>query len=250
MKEYRADLHIHSVLSPCASLDMSPDNIIKSATEKGIDIIGIADHNTTKQCGVIKQLGEENDVLVLCGAEVNTKEEVHCLAFFENDKLLNDFQIYLDQHLPVVKNKPELFGDQIWVDKYNNILGEEDRLLIIGLNQSIDQVANKVESLGGIFIPAHVDKSRFSVSSQLGFLAADLNVSAVEVSRLVDMEQFSEKHKWVNDYSIVANSDAHTPDQIGSVNTSLLLNEATFNEVKEALLGKNGRKIININLYS
>lgn len=245
MKKYRADLHIHTVLSPCASLEMSPDNIIKSALEMGMNIIGIADHNTTKQCGVIKQLGEENGILVLCGAEINTKEEVHCLAFFENDKILNEFQVYLDQHLPVVKNKPELFGDQVWVDRNNHILGEEDRLLIVGLNQSIDQVAEKVNNLGGIFIPAHIDRPRFSILSQLGFLSPDLNVSGVEVSKIVDMEQFVQKHKWIEKYSVMTNSDAHTLDQIGSAYSSFLMKEASFNEIKKALNEEEGRKIVS-----
>lgn len=246
MKEYRVDLHIHTVLSPCASLEMSPDNIVKSALEKGINMIGIADHNTTKQCNVVKQLGKESGLAVLCGVEINTKEEVHCLAFFENDKILNEFQIYLDQHLPVVKNKPKLFGDQVWVDRNNHILGVEDRLLIVGLDQSIDQVAEKINSLGGMFIPAHVDRPRFSISSQLGFLSPGLKVSAVEVSKIVVMEQFAQKHKWIEKYSVITNSDAHTLDQIGSAYSSFLMNDTSFNEVKKALNENEGRKILNI----
>lgn len=246
MKEYWVDLHIHTVLSPCASLEMSPDNIVKRALEKGIDMIGIADHNTTKQCNVVKQLGKENGIAVLCGVEVNTKEEVHCLAFFENDKILNEFQIYLDQHLPVVKNKPKLFGDQVWVDRNNHILGVEDRLLIVGLDQSIDQVAERVNRLGGIFIPAHVDRPRFSISSQLGFLSPDLNVSGIEVSKIVNMEKFVQQHKWIEKHSVMTNSDAHTLDQIGGAYSSFLMKEASFIEIKKALNKKDRRKILSI----
>ena len=246
MKEYRADLHIHTVLSPCGSLEMSPDAIINRAKEKGLDIIGIADHNSTKQCETVVQLGKENGVTVLAGTEINTKEEVHCLVFFENNKKLNEFQSYLDAHLPVVKNKPELFGDQVWVDKNNNLLGEEERLLIVGLNVSMDEAAEKVKEMGGIFIPAHVDRSRFSVTSQLGFLSPDIPVSGIEVSARAKMEELEKKQPWIRNYSVITSSDAHMLEQIGTGYTTMLLNEPSFSEVKMALDNQGGRKVVGI----
>ncbi len=248
MKEFRADLHIHTVLSPCGSLEMSPENIIMSAKKKGLDIIGIADHNSTKQAVVIKELGKQHGIFVLCGAEINTKEEVHCLAFFEKEKELFEFQYYIDVHLPVIKNKPELFGDQVWVDEYGNILGEEERLLIVGLNQSIDEVADKVNDLGGIFIPAHVDRQRYSISSQLGFISSDLKVSALEVSRVSKLNSAYEKYSWIKNYPVITNSDAHVPEDIGAGYSTFLLNEVSFVEIKKALNNEGGRKIINTSL--
>ncbi len=246
MKNYRVDLHIHTVLSPCASLEMSPDTIIQRALDQKLDIIGIADHNSTKQCEVIKQMGNEVGLTVLCGAEINTKEEVHCLVFFENVDKLNEFQQFMDIHLPVVKNKPELFGDQVWVDRDNNILGEEERLLIVALNVSIDELSAKVAEMGGLFIPAHVDKSRNSVTSQLGFLPAYLEVSALEVSTNVNIGEFESKYPWIKGFTKIANSDAHVSEQIGSSYTVMKLQEPSFNEVKKALKNKGGRRIVSI----
>jgi predicted metal-dependent phosphoesterase TrpH len=77
MKIFRADLHIHTVLSPCGDLGMSPANIISEAVQKGIDIIGITDHNTTRHCKLISRLAAEKGIFVMQGAEVTTKEEVH-----------------------------------------------------------------------------------------------------------------------------------------------------------------------------
>ena len=235
MKEFRVDLHIHTVLSPCGSLEMSPDAIIDKAKEKKIDVVGIADHNSTKQCEVIKHLGKEKGVEVLCGTEINTKEEVHALVFFDNIEKLNEFQVYLDEHLPVVKNKPELFGDQVWVDKDNNLLGEEERLLIVGLDVSLDEVAKEVEAMEGLFIPAHIDRPRFSVTSQLGFLSPDIPVSGVEVSSRVEMEQFEKKHPWIKNYPVITSSDAHMLDQIGSSYTTMLLQVPSFCEIKKGI---------------
>ncbi|MGQ1788029.1 PHP domain-containing protein [Saccharicrinis sp. GN24d3] len=246
MNRYRVDLHIHTVLSPCAELEMSPNAIIKRAKEEKMDVIGIADHNSTRQSEVVKQLGGEFGITVLCGAEINTKEEVHCLVFFENNEKLNEFQVYLDEHLPRVKNKPELFGDQVWVDRDNNILGVEEKLLIVALDVSMDEVAAKVNEMEGLFIPAHADKTRFSVTSQLGFLLPDIPVSGIEVSANVKMKEFELKHPWVKNYSVIGSSDAHMLNQIGSSYTSMLLEKPSFSEIKMALKGEAGRKVVGI----
>lgn len=58
MKWYRADLHVHSVLSPCGDLDMSPTRIIREAKQKKLDIIGISDHNTSLHAELMVELGK------------------------------------------------------------------------------------------------------------------------------------------------------------------------------------------------
>ncbi len=91
MKKFRADLHLHTVLSPCADLEMSPDQIISRAKQKGLDIIAITDHNSTRQCAIVRQMAADSGILVLNGCEVNSREEVHALCFFEDDYCRNDF---------------------------------------------------------------------------------------------------------------------------------------------------------------
>ncbi len=83
MKSFRADLHIHTTLSPCGDLEMHPVNIVSKAAIQGLDIIGITDHNSTRHCALISRLAAEKGIFVMQGAEVTTKEEVHCLVFFE-----------------------------------------------------------------------------------------------------------------------------------------------------------------------
>ncbi|MCK7529552.1 MAG: hypothetical protein MZV63_00085 [Marinilabiliales bacterium] len=157
----KADLHIHTVLSPCGDLENESLNIVMGAKLKGIDILGIADHNSTRNCKVLEKMATEEGLLVLKGAEVTTKEEVHCLVFFENDDELFDFQEYLDLHISKIKNSPEKFGYQVVVDKNEQILDEIDWLLISGLDQSIQQIEKKVHDHIGLFIPAHIDRARY-----------------------------------------------------------------------------------------
>ena len=91
-------------------------------SKKGLDIIGITDHNTTRHCALISRLAAEKGIFVMQGAEVTTKEEVHCLAFFENTDALNKFQEFLDDNLPDIMNDPEIFGYQVQVDENEMII--------------------------------------------------------------------------------------------------------------------------------
>ncbi|MEI6682245.1 MAG: PHP domain-containing protein [Bacteroidota bacterium] len=247
MKTFRADLHIHTVLSPCGDLEMSPDTIIAKAKEMKLDIIGITDHNSTRQCAVVRELGAIHDIVVLSGAEVTTREEVHCLAFFETDAQLGEFQHYLDENLPDIMNDVRQFGYQVAVDTANNIVFEEKRLLISALNQSIDQLEAMVHRLNGLFIPAHADKSRFSLYAQLGFLPPDLQVDALEISPFQDPGKFLQLHPEILPNCLISGSDAHYPYQIGSRITAFEMENRGFEEIKKALHKKGHRnaKILN-----
>jgi PHP family Zn ribbon phosphoesterase len=241
MKLFRADLHVHTVLSPCGSLEMAPNRIVQEAIAKNLNIIAIADHNSTRQCRAVMEAGHEKGLLVIGGAEINTREEVHCLTFFENIELLDAFQIYLDRWLPNIPNDTEKFGHQVWVNRNEEILGEEKRLLWSGLNQSIEEVAREVHRLGGIFIPAHVNRQAFGLFNQLGFVPEGLKVDALEVTPGVSV-QFLQKTGIKTQYPLITGSDAHDLEQIGTGFTWLRMFEPSFSELKLAFQGKEGRK--------
>ena len=218
--EIRADLHIHTVLSPCGDLDMSPANIIGMALQKGLSLIGISDHNSTRQAPVIQQLGEQQGLRVLCGTEVNTAEEVHALAYFPTLERLTAFQHFLDLHLPDIKNNPDKFGYQVVVDAEEQITYEEERLLITALD---------------VDIPAHIDKSRFSILSQLGFVPKDLKCEALELSPHTTREQFLQQNAYLSGYKFIRSSDAHYIDDIGKVFTIISLPDLSFDSIRTAI---------------
>ncbi len=244
MNLFKADLHIHTVLSPCSSLDMSPKVIVKTALEKGLDIIAITDHNSTRQCLGVTEAALQSDLKVFLGVEVTTKEEIHCLAYFENFELLNCFQEYLDQHLPDFKNNVDKFGYQVVVDADENITYEESKLLITGLDQNINQIESKVHALNGIFIPAHINKPKYSLISQLGFIPQDLKVDAYEVSNHITKEAMRIQNIFLKDKTLLQNSDAHIPELIGASYNVLKMEEPTFNEFRMALHNLNGREFV------
>jgi predicted metal-dependent phosphoesterase TrpH len=241
MQWYRADLHIHSVLSPCGDLEMSPERIVEEAIRKDLDVIAITDHNSTRQAPEVMAVGREKGLLVLCGAEVNTREEVHGVALFENEDQVAHFQQYLDAHLPDIPNKPDFFGHQVWVNRKEEIMGEEPRLLWSALDQSLDEVAEQVRQLKGLFFPAHIDRPVNGLLRQLGFVPEHLQADALEVCQY--------NHAWDDKnpdllklFSIICNSDAHTLEQIGQRYTMLWMEALNFSEILLALRGQKGRK--------
>jgi PHP family Zn ribbon phosphoesterase len=240
MQRFSADLHIHTVLSPCGSLEMSPVNIVRSAIEAKLDIIAITDHNSTRQVPIVKKLGKENGLYVIGGVEVNTAEEVHCLALFDTDEQLNEFQAFIDLHLLKVKNKPNKFGYQVVVDEKENILYEEQWLLINALDTGILEVEQKIHSLDGLFIPAHIDRPFNGILSQLGFVPESLTCDAFELSQRALPSEWKNSPKLPPNPVFITNSDAHRPEDIGRRFTVFEMEELSFEEIRRCLSPPDG----------
>ncbi len=83
VQRYEADLHIHTLLSPCGEIEMIPSLIIEAAARAGLDIIAIADHNSCENAGAVIEAAEDSGVRVLPGLEVQSVEGVHLLCLFD-----------------------------------------------------------------------------------------------------------------------------------------------------------------------
>lgn len=242
MNVYRADLHTHTVLSPCGDIEMTPSFIVEGAKDRGLDIVGITDHNSTLQCTEICRIADrEKKPFILCGAEITSKEEVHCLAFVDGEEKLALLQRYLSEHLPKIENDTDVFGYQLVVNEQEEVISEEEYLLISAISQNISQIESFVHSLDGIFIPAHIDKMQNSVISQLGFLPPDLKVDSLEVSKRCKTDDFILKNRYLKSYNFIRSSDAHFQEDFGSGYTNFHINTLSFDEIKMALRKENGR---------
>ncbi len=244
MQTFSADLHVHTLLSPCGDLEMSPANIVKIAARRRIDILGVTDHNSTKHGPLIQKIAKDYGIFVLCGAEVTTKEEIHCLTFFENIDKLTLFQQYLDAHMGDVKSNPEKFGYQVVLDEDEMIVEEEDILLITSINQSIDEVEEMVHKLHGLFIPAHIDRPAYSLLGQLGFLPPSLKADALEISKNTTAAELVKLHPELAGYTFIQSSDAHYPEQLGTKVTRFEIKTRSFQEIAMALRGEDGRSVV------
>ncbi len=216
---------------------MSPRNIVRTAREKGLELIAVTDHNSTRNVRPCVEIGKGLGLFVIPGCEVNTQEEVHCLCYFPDLEALDVFQQYLDGKIPDIKNDPDLFGYQVAVDKDDVIVYEEERSLYTGIRDDIEGVRQKVHSLGGIFVPAHVDRMKNGIYGQLGFIPSDLHYDALEISRRIHPEDFLRQHPELVAKKILRSSDAHFLSHIASVHTDFHMDELNWESFKKAFYG-------------
>jgi hypothetical protein len=240
MKLYVADLHIHSCLSPCGSLEMSPLRILREAKEKGVNLIAVTDHNYLEQGIYLRRLAPKYGVDVLFGMELQTEEEVHLLCYFDDEEAGLNFQNHIYELLPDVRNNPELFGDQVLVDDEENVVKFVEKLLLQSVPLSFQEAFTLVKEYGGIPVPAHIDRDAFSVFSQLGLLPEELDYFFLEVWSKGGVSDIGSIPEGV---SLVRFSDAHYPEEIGRYTTRFYMETPSVEELKKAARREGGRRI-------
>lgn len=246
MKKHLVDLHIHSLLSPCGSLEMSPVVIVDKAVKAGLDAIALTDHNSLRQLRETARYGATRGLKVFIGVEITTREEAHCVAILPDMDAADALQTVIDEHIIKQQNNPEKLGDQVWVDADEQIEGEIEWYLNAPLALSVDAIAREVKHLNGLFVPAHVDRPSYSLIGQLGFIDPDLPVDALEFNSLERFTKITDKGgKYLRKYSAYSASDAHFPHLIGTNPSWLYGEELSFGELRRALAQQDGRKIIS-----
>ena len=203
------DFHIHSCLSPCGDEDMTPANIVNMAKLMGYDAIALTDHNTCGNCGSAMKIGKHIGLTVIPGMELCTAEEVHIVCLFPDLEKANEFSDYVYSTLPPVKNKPSIFGEQTYRDENDEITGVEERLLITASTITTSRVFETVKQFGGICYPAHIDRSSFSILSNLGMVDESFGFTCAEIYDSSKETELKEKHPYLNELKIVSDSDAH-----------------------------------------
>ena len=222
---------------------MSPANIVAKSKELGLDMIAITDHNSTLHGKLCRTIGRNEGLLVLCGAEVTSKEEAHCLCFFEKDEELDSFQLWLDEKMAKIPLDEDKFGYQLVVDEKEEIIDQLPYLLTSSIDADLDEIYTKVHSLNGLFVPAHVNKPTTSLMSQLGFVPPDLKADAIEISKHVTKEAFLKKNAYLKRFAFLQSSDAHYIHLIGETFCYCHMQALSFEEFRLALLNKDGRYV-------
>ena len=209
------DFHIHSALSPCGDEDMTPNNIVNMAMLCGLDVIAVSDHNSIKNVNSAIIAGKRAGITVLPAMEVETEEGVHILTLYPDIDAANEVSKAVYDALPDIKNRPEIFGRQLIMDCDDNITGFEEKLLISPCAISVNSLFDMVKSVGGLFIPAHIDRHSYSILTVLGFMPQDLDIKLVEISKnTTDIAAYLDGRPELKKYRILQNSDAHYLDKI------------------------------------
>ena len=233
--QYFYDLHLHSCLSPCGDMDMTPNNIVNMAKLLGLDVIALTDHNTSLNCEAAMKVGEEVGVLVVPGMELTTAEDIHAVCLFPTLESALAFSDYVDSHRIKVKNKAQIYGRQVIMDESDEERGEIEHLLLPASFIGIAEAYAKAKEFGGVCYPAHIDRDSLSILSVLGEIDPACGFRTAELADIAKLDELKQQHPILNSMNIVTCSDAHYLENMKEAQNTLELPALTREAVIKAL---------------
>ena len=153
------DLHIHSCLSPCADIEMTPNNIVNMSVLNGLEVIAITDHNSCKNCKALVEAGKKANLLVIPGMEICTNEDIHVICLVETVTDAENFSTYVYSNMPLIPHRPDIFGEQIIMNSNDIEISRESYLLLNATNISVNDILSTTNNDNGTAFPAHIDRS-------------------------------------------------------------------------------------------
>jgi len=231
---FRCDFHIHSCLSPCGSLDMSPAAVARAAKAAGLDAAALADHHCARNAPAFAAACRREGLRALHGVEACSAEGIHVLALFDTPEAVGAFGDLLFDHLPDVPNDPLRHGDQAVVDEHDNVLELVPRHLGGATDLPFARLPGLVADHGGLFIPAHVDRPAGGLLARTGVVPPEAGPVLEATPRgWTGVEAVCGKT-----HVLVAFSDAHRPADIGRAATRIDADEFTLSALRDALLAR------------
>ena len=220
---------------------MVPSAIVRRAKTVGLDMVAVCDHNSVANVTAVARVGERERLCVIPGVEIASREEVHVLGLFGPELDLRGLQRMIDDNLEG-ENEQDAFGLQVVVDEWDEPTDVETKLLIGATGLTLEEVVAAIHRFGGLAIAAHIDREGFGLIGQLGFVPRGLPLDALEVSPRASQGEWQER--WRGELPVITSSDAHRLDEIGRTSTSFLAEEASFDEMRKALKGQDGRRVV------
>ena len=201
--KYYYDLHIHSVLSPCADTLMTPNNIFNMANLKGLDMIAITDHNSLKQLSVCHELSKSYDMLFIPGVEISVKEGFHVLCYFNKIKDALQFDRELECFIEQANYDTDLYGEQEIVNIHDEVIATYPYHLANQTQLTLKDLKEVLNPFEHLLIYAHIDRPSFS-----GIANIDKDpLDGIEFTHHVTDDFIKDHH--LTKHQIVYNSDAH-----------------------------------------
>lgn len=209
MSRYYYDLHLHSCLSPCGDNDSTPNSIAGMATLCGLNLIALTDHNTAKNCPAFLEAAKRYGVVGIPGMELTTAEDIHVVCLFPTLEDALAFDQAVDARRIKIKNRKDIFGEQLLVDSEDGLLGEEDFLLPNATTVSLDEVPALVETYHGVCYPAHIDRPANGVLEVLGAFPQTPYFPCYELHDENSRQEMEERFPLLKAKRCVISSDAH-----------------------------------------
>lgn len=212
------DLHIHSCLSPCADNDMTPADIAGMGALNNLSVMALTDHNSCENCPAFFEACEFYGVTPIAGMELTTAEDIHIICLFKNLETAMDFSKMVYERIMPIRNKPEIFGEQIVADTDGQVVKHVDKLLIGATDISVEEVPSLVGEYDGICYPAHIDRESNGIIAILGDIPPEPGFYCAEIHDFGKLEEYKENYPICSEFTFVSSSDAH---RISDINTDL-----------------------------
>lgn len=132
---YKCDLHLHTMSSECYIDDDSFDDWIGVVKNNGLNCIAVTDHNDYRAIDRIKELGNENGIVVFPGVEITCDtSKIHMLILFDVDKSKENVRDFLNR-----------------LDIDSELIGKS-----IGTRENVFDVCKLAKEKGALVIAAHI----------------------------------------------------------------------------------------------
>ena len=204
---YYYDLHIHSCLSPCADNDNTPNNIAGMGALAGLGIMALTDHNTCQNCPAFFAAAKKHGIVPVAGMELTTAEDIHVICLFPTLDAAMEFDREVGKRRILIKNRTDIFGDQLILDENDEIISTDEYLLSNATDISVNESFQLVRSFGGVCYPAHIDREANGIVAVLGSIPSDLPITCVELHDGKNAEAYSEHIS--RNWRVTVGSDAH-----------------------------------------
>ncbi len=213
MTRYYYDFHVHSCLSPCGDNDNTPNNLAGMASLNGVTLMALTDHNTCRNCPAFFKAARRYGVVPVAGMELTTAEDIHVVCLFETLEEALAFNDEVDTRRIRVKNREDIFGEQLILNEEDEIIGREEDLLINATTITLDEAPGIVQKYRGICYPAHIDRQSNGCIAILGEFPHYAGFKIAELNDRANKEEYIRRYG-LEKLKILVSSDAHYLDQL------------------------------------
>ena len=231
MSRFIYDFHVHSCLSPCGDADNTPNNLAGMAFLNGVRLMALTDHNTSRNCPAFFAAAKRYGIVPIAGMELTTSEDIHAVCLFETLEAALAFNDEVDARRIRVKNRADIFGEQLIMDEDDNVIGHEEDLLINATTIALDEAPALAAAYGGICYPAHIDRPANGAIEILGDFPHYVGFHLAELHDRENADGYVRKYG-LEGIRLLFSSDAHYLNQLrdGDENDSIELDVDHYNE--------------------
>lgn len=214
---------------------MTPADIAGMGALNGLSAMALTDHNSCENCPAFFEACKFYGIIPIAGMELTTAEDIHLVCLFKSLDAALGFSDEIYNRLLPIKNKPDIFGDQIVLDIDGNEIKRIERLLISATDISVEDAPAVVKSFGGICYPAHVDRESNGIIAILGDIPPEPGFRIAELNDIGNLEEYKTNYSSVERMKIISSSDAHSLLAINTAINSITIDDEFSEKTVEGI---------------